>query len=227
LGQPSMECFFQLAISKQDPALYGGEGVFAKMAATVNRAWPENPDKDPTGFKWKITNGDSPRQDQQTQQWVKRAEHCAGNWIFNIKSHGYVANSVKLNPATNSHDIIMDPNEYKTGDYLDVIIKVEHNKQVGAQEGIYVNPALVRFSAPGEAITSGGMSAADADIAFAGMPAQAPVAALAQAPMAAPVQAPAQAPAQAPVVAPLPAPNAVPAPYDPNFAAGPTAPGTN
>ena len=66
LGQPAMECFFQYAVSKADPGLYGAEGVFAKMAAAANHAWPENPDKDPTGFAWKMTDGDSQRIDTKT-----------------------------------------------------------------------------------------------------------------------------------------------------------------
>ena len=202
-GEVKQECFFQVAIPKTEPALYGAEGVFAQMAKAAGRAWPANPATDQ--FAWKVDDGDSPRLDRQTGQYVPRADYCRNMWLFNVKSHGWVP-KVHFQPAPGQpHQEMLDASMIKTGDYVDVGIKVEPNGAFGLQAGLYMNPSFVRFNEAGGAIsTGGGASASDMDRMFAGQPAHAP--------MAAPQQAPAPAPMGAPT---YPQPGMNPAPTPP------------
>ncbi|MCG8486050.1 MAG: hypothetical protein MI756_01125 [Chromatiales bacterium] len=186
-GTPKMECYFQVAVPKNS------EGLDVVWGAFLSAARRQQLDINGP-FAWKLTDGDGQRKNDRTGQMEPYPEYCRGNWLFNIKSHGWCA-SVVRRTETGTYVEIENPAQIKTGDYVRVALRVSHNGQTGHQEGLYVNPTLVALHSIGDAISGKGYGANDAERLFGEMPAVAP---------AAPVAAPAPAAPAAPV-APNPA----------------------
>lgn len=210
-GQPRVEYYFGLAISKQDPAL---QPFMQALGAAAQAGWPGGQATRPD-FSWKMIDGDGV--DTNGKPYSAREGH-AGHLIF--KFSGSFAPKCYVCNAPGSY-VEVPPESVKTGDYVRVSGSAEGNGNP-TNPGIYLNYDQIEHVGVGKEIVTG-PSAADtfgkaAPVALpAGATAPAtPAAAFASAPTpgyAAPAPAPAPAPAAAPMqYAPAPTPTAPPAP---------------
>ena len=149
VGQPRVEYYFGLAISKQDPGLGALMQIFGQSAAA---GWPGGENARPD-FSWKIIDGDS--LDSKKVPYSARVGH-AGCVV--LKFSGSFAPKCFASSGNNTW-VEVSPETIKTGDYIRVAGSTEGNGN-RANPGIYLNYDQVEHVGIGEAIITG-PSAAD------------------------------------------------------------------
>lgn len=154
-------------------------------------------------FAWKVTDGDSPVPNKKGNKPCDN-DGWKGHWVmflstmFSIPSY-HVG-------RYESHQVIQDKNEIKTGDYVRASFNVTGNNIKGPTEspGVYLNPVMIEISRAGIAIVSA--NAPSATAAFGATAPEIPAGALIDNSVVTPAAAPAPAvAAQTAVVTPAPA----------------------
>lgn len=168
LPEDKQSFYFAVAVPKTDPnvgnilqQLHAMASTHYGQAAMVMQQI--NMGLAATAFAWKITDGDSPKQNRKTGAMEERGEHYKGCYVFKFSTM-YPINCCD----TNGNEI--NPADVKRGYYVDVFFSSSPNGALDHTAGIYLNPNALILVAYAEEI-KGGISAQEA---FAGRQYQVP-----------------------------------------------------
>lgn len=176
-GVAKTQTFFALAIPKggeqswqQTP--WGSQVVAA--AKDPENGYPNGEWQRPD-FSWKVEDGDSTIPNKNGIANNTR-EGFPGHWIIKCSTNfdvpcfpaGNVTDDARYNAVTK----ISDPENYpKTGDYIQVALRLKGNKPAKSP-GVYMNPIATIRTRPGAEISTGGtVTANEAAALFAATPA--------------------------------------------------------
>lgn len=166
-GNPRQQWSFGLAIPKDQ----FGE-VWQAMNQEAAQGFPQGV---PHKFAWKFKDGDTDLDAKGNP--LNQKEGYAGCYVLACAQEF----APKVYQTSDGKQFVQMNEGVKTGDYVRVNVRfVAH---AGQQPGLYVNPGMILFVQPGEAIQNGG---GDPSAAFGGMVTQAapqPAAATATPPM--------------------------------------------
>jgi hypothetical protein len=157
-GKPRVEYFIGLAIAK-NPAhnfpLGWANSDWGKALWTAGHAFMSSAGQ-LLSFKWKVDDGDVPKQDERTGAVMSIREGHAGCWILKLtgsfapKLYSGVGAADPKNPPA-----LLEKGAINLGDYIQVFADTEGNGAVGAQAGIYVNHRMVCLVGYGKRILVG------------------------------------------------------------------------
>jgi hypothetical protein len=141
-GQPRVDYFISLAISKTDPEW---NNLWAIMNQVANAAWIGGQSQAP-GFSWKLKDGDGI--DSKGQPFSNR-EGWAGCWIVTFSS-SFAPKVYSANGATQ----LVEHNSVKRGDYARVYASSQGNNNT-EKPGIYMNLHMIELIGYGAEIITG------------------------------------------------------------------------
>lgn len=151
-GQPRSECYFAMAIRKDDPAF---PAFWAVLAGEAQRGFPHlfgadgkciKPD-----FAWKMTDGDSIIPNARGNRPCDQ-EGYPGHWVFHFTT-GIAPKVYHVGKETQGLEIT-DSNIARRGYYYQVFGTVRSNDDA-RKPGLYLNPRFVRLCGYGDEIVSG------------------------------------------------------------------------
>jgi hypothetical protein len=157
-GKPAPQFFVQVAIAKTPGVQHWAHEKFTLPNGTVvnwgaeiwtigNSCFPGVAEKNPA-FAWKIIDGDSDK--PNTKGVIPRTrENWPGNWILSLAS--MIAPKIV---NENGSAYLLEKDHVKRGYYVQVLVSCDGNESI-QKPGIYLNPSVVSFQAPGPVIYSG------------------------------------------------------------------------
>lgn len=167
-GQPVTKFSFNIAVPKTDSSV---NDILQQLSAAGKTGFPNLFDQQGTclhpQFAFKYVDGDSVALDMGGVRWCDK-EGYPGNWVFKLTTQ--FAPKCYVKDASGKYTQIINPQQIKTGDYIRAQVVVSANGDT-SKPGLYLNPTIVEFVGPGEAISSG----PDANAVFGGTPAIMPV----------------------------------------------------
>lgn len=146
-GQPKVQFFFAVAFKKGAEQHWNQTDWGAKIYALAQSEFPAGNANSAT-FAWKVADGDSSELNQNNKRLSDR-EGYPGHWVINFTS-GFAPKIYNANGT-----LVLDtPDAVKLGYFVQVNFDVTGNGGP-PNAGLFINPSMIAFSAPGPEIYIG------------------------------------------------------------------------